>query len=313
MSAALEHAPGGACVGWGIPFEIDDVVAITSQAVSVELSPVTAQWLVFMHASDLRPVEPGPDGFISPMRGEGQLAEHAADYVMLYADNAEERVPIRRRHQIGMFRRRRPEICLEAVPQSKPRPKRAPHEQLSPSWGWSQGRVIQPSRPILGGPWINWLWAWENPHPEKAIVGIRFEPVAGSVVVFAISTGKASSQPLRWRKRRKTVFTLPEEATFLPDLDENGLLEQIQLDMGQIISAALRPVYPTKEWSITQNNQTPEISEKEVLVEYTAHPDACFHLYDGRVIAVSEIEDNRTTMPIKPVAPATQRVTLRAV
>ena len=30
---------------------------------------------------------------------------------------------------------------------------------------------------------MNWLWAWENPHPDKAIVGLRFEPVSGTVVV----------------------------------------------------------------------------------------------------------------------------------
>ena len=155
MSSALEHAPSDACTGWGIPFEIGDVVVITDQVVSVEVSPTTTQWLVFMHTSDLRPVEDGPDGFISPMRGEGQLAEHAANYVMLYADGTEERVSIRRRHQIGMFQRRWGENCFEAVAHHKPYPKRAPHEQLSPGWGWSQARVMQPD----GGQWINWLWA----------------------------------------------------------------------------------------------------------------------------------------------------------
>jgi|GEM_PF-1383123 len=37
MAAALEHAPSGDCVAWGIPFEIGGVVAIADQAVSVEL------------------------------------------------------------------------------------------------------------------------------------------------------------------------------------------------------------------------------------------------------------------------------------
>ena len=62
MSAALEHAPRGTWVAWGIPFEIGDVVAIASQAVSVEFSPTTARWFVFMHTSDLRPLEPGQIG-----------------------------------------------------------------------------------------------------------------------------------------------------------------------------------------------------------------------------------------------------------
>ncbi|UCH70634.1 MAG: hypothetical protein JSV29_01210, partial [Candidatus Bathyarchaeota archaeon] len=128
MSLALEYAPSGTCVAWGIPFEIGDVVAITRQVVSIELSPTKMQWLVFMHTSDLRPAEHGSAGFISPMRGEGQLAEHVADYVMLYANGTEERVPIRRRHQIGTFQRRWGENCFEAVVHHKPHPRRTPHE-----------------------------------------------------------------------------------------------------------------------------------------------------------------------------------------
>lgn len=313
MLAALEHTPSGACVGWGIPFEIGDVVAITGEAVSVELSPTAARWLVFLHTSDIRPVEPGPDGFISPMRGTGQLGEHAADYVVLYADETEERVPIRRRHQIGAFFPWA-ESCFEAVKQRKPHPRRPPHEQPGARWGWSQGRVIQPDG-MFGesGKWINWLWAWENQHPDKTIVGIRFEPVSGPVIVSAVSAANVSSLPLRWQTRHKARLTLPQGDTFHPDLDKNGLLEQIQLDMGQVISATPRAIYPNDIWPETYNNQTPGISENEVLIEYAAHPDACFHLSNGRIIPVSEVEGHQTTTPLQVVAPATQRVTLRVV
>jgi hypothetical protein len=308
MSAALEHAPGGDCVGWGIPFDIRDVVAIKDKVVSVNFGPTLAQWLVFMHTSDLRQVEPGPDGFLSPMRGEGQLGEHAADYVMLYEDGTEERASIRRRHQLGAFQRRWGENCFESVAHHKPRPVRAAHEQLSGGWGWTQTRVSAAD----SGPWINWLWAWENPHPEKAIIGIRFEPVSGIVIVSAVSAGDASFQPLRWRTRRRAVLTLREGEDFRPDLDDHGLLQQVQLDMGQAISAARRPIYPNDVWAETCNNQIPEQSESEVLIEYTAHLDACFHLPDGRTIPVTQVEGTQTAIPLQPVNPATQRVTLRA-
>jgi hypothetical protein len=313
MLVGLAHAPSGACVAWGISFDIGDVVAISDQAVSVDLSPTTAQWLVFVHTSDLRPVQPGPDGFISPMRGEGQLAERAADYVMLYADSTEERVPIRRRFQIGMFQRRWGENCFEAVAHNKPHPRRAPHEQLSPGWGSGQTRVLQPDGgPGLGGQWVNWLWAWENPHRHKAVVGIRFEPVSGLVVVSAISAGDASSLPLRWQPRRKACLTLPDDDTFLFDVDPKGLLPQIQLDMGQVISAAPRLMYPNDTFAETYNNQIAEMSDSEVLIEYAAHPDACFHLSDGEVVPLSQVEGGQTAA-LQAVAPATQRVTLRAV
>jgi len=313
MSAALEHAPSGDCVCWGIPFQVEDVAAITDQVVSIEFSPAVAQWLVFMHTSDLRRVDPGRGGFISPMRGEGQLGEHAADYVMLYPDGTEARVAILRRHQLGAFQRRWGENCLEAVAHRKPHPRRTPHEQLSPGWGMAQTRVVQPDGGLGGGQWINWLWAWENPHPDKAVVGIRFEPVSGLVIVSAISAGNASSLPLRWQTRRKACLTLPQEDTFLPGLDENGLLQQIQLDIGQVISATPRLVYPNDIWTETYNNQIPETSEHEVLIEYTTHPDACFHLPNGQVIPVSQVEGAQEPGSLQFVPPATQRVALRSV
>ena len=101
MSAALAAAPSGSCVCWGIPFEIGEAVILTDGPVSVEIAPTRARWLVFLHTSDLRPAQPGPGGIISPMHGEGRLAEHAADYVIRYADGSEARAAIRRRRQIG--------------------------------------------------------------------------------------------------------------------------------------------------------------------------------------------------------------------
>jgi hypothetical protein len=326
MAAALAAAPDGVCVSWGIPFEIQDVVAIKDRAISVELRPTLAQWLVFMHTSDLRPLEPGPGGFFSPMRGEGQLAEHAADYVMLYANGTEERVAIRRRHHLGTFQRRWGENCFEAVAHHKPQPLRASHEQTAGQWGQSQARVSSRDQE----PWLNWLWAWENPHPDRAIVGIRFEPVSGVLVVSAVSAASASSPffeglhpelveglrttPLRWRVRRKALLRLPQGESFRSELDEHGLLGQIQLDLGQVISASPRLLYPNDAWSGTYNNQMPQISEEEVLIEYTAHPDACFHLSDGRVIPVQQVEQaSEPAESLQPVPAVTQRVTLRAV
>jgi hypothetical protein len=246
------------------------------------------------------------------MRGEGQLAEHAANYVMLYEDGSEESTPIRRRHQIGMFRRRWGENCFEAVAHRKPHPVRASHEQLIAGWGRSQTRVAQLDG-SHGEPWTNWLWAWQNPYPHKAIAGIRFEPVSGLTIVSAVSAGNASSHPLRWMARRKAIFKLALGETFLPKLDERGLLDQIQLDMGQVISATPRLVYPNANWDETYNNQIPKTSENEVLIEYTAHPDAYFHRSDGQVIPVSQAEDAHSSARLQPVAPARRRVTLRAV
>ena len=132
---------------------------------------------------------------------------------------------------------------------------------------------------------------------------------------------------------------------FTPDLDEDGLLAQIRLDLGQVISAQPRLVYPREGWASSYANQLPEGSAREVVVEYTAHPRARFHLWDGRQIPVSELvtEEVQTVTDkvematgeaktaackfqtvtggigsdqssvLLPVAPSTHRVTLRVV
>ena len=277
MIAALAHAPSGACTAWGMRFEVGEVILLQegkgAQPVSMTVEPIQAGWLVFMHTSDSRPAAKNASGFISPARGNGQLGEHAAEYVVGYEDGSEERVIIRRRFQVGAFQRGWGENCFEAVTQHKPFPFRGGEETPHHAWGWSQTRVNAAD----DGEWVNWLWAWQNPHPEKSITGFRFEAGTGTLVLSAVSAGNAEENPLRWQERSKTCLTLPEGQTFQPELDENGLLSHVQLDLGQVISATPRLIYPAGEWGETYNNRLPEVSPSEVLVEYTAHPQACFH------------------------------------
>ncbi|MBE0696209.1 MAG: hypothetical protein IH586_04735, partial [Anaerolineaceae bacterium] len=267
------------------------------------------EWLVLMHTSDERPPAINQYGHISAMQGEGRLNEHAADYIFQYADGAEERVEIRMRHQVGTFTRRWGENGFQCVAAHKPQAVRGAQEQLQPDWGQTQTRVN--TCDSFG--WTNWLWAWPNPHPEKKITGIRFEPISGVVIVSAISAGNVSDQPLRWQKRRKALLHLGNGEDFQPDLDAEGKLAQIQLDMGQIISASPRLVYANETWDASYNNQLPSRSTQEVLVEYTAHPQASFHLGDGRIIPVIEVENAVQEIPLEPVAPASRRLTLKVV
>ena len=313
MRAAVEHAAAGACVMWGIPFEIGEKPAVVvDQPVGVDLAPLRAGWLVFAHTSDLRDLQTSPGGLISPMRGEGRLNEHAADYVVRYEDGSEERIAIRRRYQVGSFTRRWGENCFAAVAFQKPAPTRAAHEQRLSNWGYTQTRVNQNDSFW----WTNWLFAWQNPYPEKAILGLRFEPTGaegGALVVSGISAGVVTEQPLRWLSRRKAVLTLPEELAFQPDLDSQGLLAQIQLDLGAVISAHPRLAYPGDDWEQGYNNQIPARLAREIVIEYTAHPDACFHLWDGRAIPAADVERGQNHPVLQPVTPATQRVRLRVI
>jgi hypothetical protein len=311
MAGAAGQAPRGQVVSWGIPFDIGRVLFLREAPLTEEITPLRAQWLVFAHTTDVAPLSWNEHGFVSPARGQGRLGEHVADYVIRYADGSEARQRIVRRHQVAMVQREYFEGCLQAVAQAKPRAMLTRNEQPSSRvpWGASQTRVAAADV----APWMNWIWAWENPHPEREIRALRFEPKSGIVVVAAVSAGTASAHPLRWLPRRKALLRLPDGVRFDPNLDERGLLKQLQLDMGQIISARPRQTYPNSEWPKTFHNTVPGLSSSEIHLEYTAHPDALFHLDGGKSVPVVELAAGRSSGPLVPVAPASRRVTLRVV
>ncbi|MCE5324961.1 MAG: CehA/McbA family metallohydrolase [Planctomycetaceae bacterium] len=309
---AAPHAPSGKCVGWGVPFNVGPkAIVLREGAVTRKLRPLRARWLVFMHTSEIRDWPRDERGCPeSPRRGPGYLNEHVANYVLVYADGTEASAEIRRRHQIGPMQRGWGENCFQAVALHKPQPVPANHEKPTHGWGWSQTRAASGDM----GWWVNWLWAMENPHPEKKIVALRFESVSGMIAISAVTAGNVSSNPLAWGTRQKAVLTLPAGANWDSSLDDNGRLAQIALDMGQVISAAPRLEYPAgAAWARTYNNQMPAVNPREIVVEYAAHADAAFHLAGGKTIAAAALGKAAVRSPLRAIAPATQRVILRVV
>jgi hypothetical protein len=311
LKAALSNAPRGDCVFRGIPFHVIEPLIVGDDVVRLGLPALRTRWLVFLHCAAELPLVANADGLFSPMRGEGRLGERACTYRVMYEGGSEAVLPITRRFQIGCFTRRWGENCFEAVSQLKPRPVRPPHEQLRKDWGSSQTRVRAGDEEGL----LLWLWAWENPTPEKPIVSLQLEPGTGRVALFGISAGSVGSHPLRWETRRKALLSLEEGQGFSFDLDDAGLLEGIALDLGQVVSAQPRPLYPDATWETSYDNQVPVLSSSEVLVEYTAHPEAVFHLSGGGCVTMAEAASGaaRSPGPLASVASSTRRVRLRVV
>jgi hypothetical protein len=319
MKAQADQAPMGRCVAWGVPFDIGRLLIVSERPETIVLPPLKTPWLIFLHTSDIRELDANSDGFYSPARGTGRLGEAAADYIFQYTDGTEIRHTLRRRHEIGMFQRVWGENAFECVAHKKPRtlrPLTAQLDQKVPwdpglnyAWGTTQTQVMQPD--LL--PWINWVWAWPNPHPRKTLAALRIEPREAVLVLSGLAAGSVQSQPCRWETRRKAVLRLPQSAAFQPALDTEGRLSQIQLDLGQVISAEPRALYPNDRWTKSQHNECPALSEEELIVEYTAHPEACFHFEDGSTLPVSSVGEKRAGRRLQPVAPATQTVTLRVV
>lgn len=315
MVTMVKYAHNGNSVAWGIPFRVDKALLIRDEALTIDIPPSQAPWFIFLHTSDTRPDKLNEHGFISPMRGAGKLGEHAADYVLHYEDGTSTRAAIRRRYEIGSFEFRWGENCAQAVPAMKPRPIRPrSQEAMSITWGRGQKRVVTGRSNPGRRPWTNYLWAFENPYPEKTVTRLGFEPHHGTVLVSAVSLGHTQSSPLRWQTRQKAVIDLPENILEEYEFNEHDLLDHVQLDLGQVISVMPRLHYPNEIWSETRQNLQPVRSQEEAIVEFTAHSDAQLHISTGENIPISQLANESGSVPgIRPVRPASHRVKLRII
>lgn len=312
MAEAVDSAPKGKGTAWGIPFFIpQNIIYLKNEPYQFKTNQFSGEWLIFLHTADLYPLKRSENGlYEKPFKGIGHLNEAVANYVILYEDGNEQILPIRLRYQIGMFQQIWGENCIESVAHHKPRPVRFHHEQTSEGWGWTQTKVAADDR----GNWINWLWAWKNPWPDKKMTGFRFEPLDKiPVILSGISYGNVQSNPLRWNVRQKALLTLPEGTTFDPILHEHGLLNQIQLDLGQVISAVPRTTYPNSAWAKSYNNKLPEISSKEIIVEYAAHPAARFFLFGKEQVPVDSLMNNIHDNRIMPINSADKTVRIKVI
>jgi hypothetical protein len=326
MADSAKFAPAGSCVHWGIPFETDNLVLAADAPVSVDLSGVEAPWLVIDHVADLSRENRNIDEFFSfgdirmPLFKAVPI-DHVADYVFVYTDGTQARSRIVRRHQIQPFATRWGENCFEAVSHFKPMPTRWGKDDLiaNQQWGFLQ---MQATRADMVRLWVNWLWAWDNPHPGKKLSHLTIEPVGDPLLVFGISAGNVSGIPTRWESRRKALLELPAGESFDDSLKHHGtegvLMEEgiggyrhVKMDMGQIISIVPRTIYPKSDWEDTGNNELPERSDREVIVEYSAHEEANFHLPDGSVVPVRDLTINRSAGPLRAIMAAERRIRIR--
>jgi hypothetical protein len=312
MAEAVKYAPTGKSVAWGIPFQIPEkLVLLKKEPFRISFKPRPGNWIIFLHTSDHKQLPRDASGFYEkPFRGEGLLNEETAGYVVVYEDGSEISLTVCQRYHIGMFQQGWGENCIESVAHHKPVPIGLQGDLTNEKWGWAQTRVSTEDR----GDWINWLWAWENPHPEKKMTGLRFEPFDKTpVILSAVTFGHVGSNPLRWNARQKAMLSLPEDSGVIHFPDKNGQLPGILLDLGQVISATPRLSYPDQDWPQSYNNKTPHKAGNELLIEYAAHPEARFHLFDKESIPVSVLTPEQNNPLIRAIKSARQPVKIRVI
>lgn len=269
----------------GIPFQLGpldqpNVILLQDTPVTIPTDELRATYLIFVHAVADR-VSTYQEGFADYATDGNELGDHVADYTLEYADGERAAIPILRRFAIQQSRILWGASPFAAMPHAKPRAFRSVTEQITlqrtPSVPYGTGETRTASGRERTSEKL-WLYALPNPHPDKAIARIVLTPGQERAAVYAISTTNLSDHPLRPGLRRKLRLTLPDGV----QLNALGELDDIDIDLGTVISARAALNYDREAWLAASPTAAPVIqptpATDAVIVEYAAHPAAKLHL-----------------------------------
>ncbi|WP_287382138.1 CehA/McbA family metallohydrolase [Mesorhizobium sp.] len=290
----------------GIPFlfggDLDlDVLSLRPGAspVSISLPPTQAKYVMFVQAvTDCPPKTlPGfrPTETTTPPNEGNELGQVVSTYSLLYADGSEIDTPVLRRFAIQQRH-----IAWGASPFAA-MPARAPNVHASNGEDLALGRApelsfgyaeYRTSSGRLSRDENLWLYALPNPRPAAKIVGLRFRAENESSLIYAVSTTELEEHPLRLQGRRKLRLRLPRGLSLntLGELDTDHRGDQIGIDLGTVILARAVLEYSHDDWIGNLHDVQPVRSASEIIVEYSAHPDARLYLRtDDGSLLVTEL------------------------
>jgi hypothetical protein len=268
----------------GIPFTLGEpgrlnVVLVdgdvAADGVRIDVDPILASYLVFLHAVEDRPV-PEPSGFApigpAPLAGRNdgnELGRHVSDYILVYGDGTVAVTPVLRRFAIQQRHITWGPSPFAAVP------AQGPYVCTSATEDYLLGRVA--SRPY-GNTEVRhdsgravdienlWLYALPNPNPEKPIHAIILRGGKERSIIYAISATTLVDHPLRPGVRRKLRLTLPEGVALnaIGELDADSRAPAIAIDLGTVISARAALDYDRDRWASGDADVQPDVSTSTV-------------------------------------------------
>jgi hypothetical protein len=290
----------------GIPFELGqpnqpNVILLDKQEVQIEVEPFQATYIIFLHAVEDRVTNYLDELADFALDGNelGQLVSH---YSLEYEDGTTSTTPILRRFAIQQSHIRWGASPFAAVPIFKHEAFASSSEdqalgRLPRAYGRSETRVASGRD---SAPEKLWLYAWPNPYPDKAIRRIICTPKEECSVIYGISYTRLQEHPLRPGVRQKLRLTLPEGA----QLNGLGELDGVAIDLGQVISARAVLAYDQERWLGREPNVQPARSEREVVIEYAAHPMAKLYISTGAdsyaVYDLAELNEEKGVIQVKP-------------
>lgn len=281
-----QHLLSGNRILCGIPFELGvdgaapNVLLLNEEPVTLDISqPLHDPFLIFLHAADYKENQGGEGGIVRNYMGTPRLGEIVAMYTFRYADGTRHDIPVKRRFNIGEFTHHWGTDSFECIPHTKPRAFRSNTEALIRGietkrvWGES---LYLSSEGGSDSKMKHWIFAAENPYPDKDLCAITFTPKEGTVFVFGVTGSTLQSNPIRWEPSKRLKLVLPDGIA----LNQFGDYDDLDMDLGCVTATFPVKDYDDANWESGYANKPPVQSTKAVIIEYTAHPEAV--LYFGK-------------------------------
>ena len=320
LPAELDPAPivreryGGAQAR-GIPFRLGpenahNAILLDKEPVTVDAGGRKATYIVFLHV--VEDVKANYlDGLEMTRHDAAGSGDHVSDYVIEYDNGASETRPILRRFAIQQGVLAWGSSGFACVPANSDVVISSNYEsfelgRLPDRYG--PGEVRTSSGRDQSACCTCWLYALPNPAPDRPIHRIHLQPRDERSVVYGVSLTELPDHPLRYQPRHKLLLTLPGGV----ELNAAGEIADIDIDLGTVISARARQVYDASAWDLGHTDVQPDISQTEVVVEYTAHPAARLHV--GRPEGDPVVYDLASpTAQTVTIAPAHRPVTIKVI
>ncbi|MER8716613.1 CehA/McbA family metallohydrolase [Mesorhizobium sp. M1295] len=280
----------------GIPFLFGDqserdvlLLRPGGDAVTVLLPSKVVTYLIFVQAVADRPQNIRGFGDIGPATlgiDGNDLGQLVSTYSLQYADGGEVHLPLLRRFGIQQRHISWGASPFAAVPARAPSVHATHSDDIAldrvPSFDFGSAEQRNSSGRLTDDENL-WLYALPNPHPEREIASLRLRAENEESLIYAISTTELEEHPLRLQGRRKLRMGLPDgvNVNALGELDVDDRGDQIGIDLGTVISARAVLDYAGQNWLSDLPDVQPVRSGGEVIVEYSAHPDARLYLRRG--------------------------------
>jgi hypothetical protein len=288
----------------GIPFDFGrqgelDVMLLDAAPLAVELDGRVASFVLVVHVAE--DIETNYlDGFadradrsvtLNPADGF-ELGNLVSRYELEYEDGSVVERPILRRFAIQQGRfgwGSMPAACVSTTPLTVSRTGGEIHalqRQGTPSAFVGEADDIGRATRIATGPYPVfegdgtgrglWIYALPNPSPTKPLRKITCRPEEERSAIYAVTTTDVVEHPLRPGRRCKLRLPLPDGV----EPNAVGEVEAADIDLGTVVSARMALDYDHERWSDAHAVVEPKRSNREVLVEYVAHPQARLRLGD---------------------------------